>query len=128
MCGLDELKEKKPFTVECAGVGVGVILFRGNLYAYENRCAHMGGPVCLGSVFGRVRVALNEVKMVVNEYESTQEACLVCPWHGFEYDLVTGECIADRSYRLNKLTVRTDNNTVYVELPTDRSEAGGRAI
>ena len=29
----------------------------------------------------------------------------VCPWHGYEYDLKTGECVGDRKLKLRKFEV-----------------------
>ena len=29
----------------------------------------------------------------------------VCPWHGYEYDIKTGECAADRRLRLKSFEV-----------------------
>ncbi len=56
---------------------VGVFRRDGNLCAYENFCLHQGRPACEGMVMH-----------------------FLCPWHGSEYDLATGECAADRRLRL----------------------------
>jgi nitrite reductase/ring-hydroxylating ferredoxin subunit len=45
---------------------------------------------------------------------SEDEIHFVCPWHGYEYDLRTGECAADRRMRLRKFDVVTKEGNVYV--------------
>jgi nitrite reductase/ring-hydroxylating ferredoxin subunit len=38
----------------------------------------------------------------------------VCPWHGYEYDIKTGECAADRRLRLKKYKVVRKGDEIYV--------------
>src|SRR5262245_2199501 len=44
--------------VQAGGVEVGVFRVRGRVVAYENRCAHQGGPVCIGEIMGRYEEVL----------------------------------------------------------------------
>ena len=44
------------------------------------------------------------------------EMHIVCPWHGWEYDLETGEMVADRKFRLRKYDVEEREDGVYVLL------------
>ena len=39
---------------------------------------------------------------------------IVCTWHGYEYDLKTGECIGDRKLKLRKFDVIERGGDVYV--------------
>lgn len=39
---------------------------------------------------------------------------IVCPWHGWEYDLQTGEMVADRKFRLKKYEVVERGEEIYV--------------
>jgi nitrite reductase/ring-hydroxylating ferredoxin subunit len=45
---------------------------------------------------------------------SAAEIHFVCPWHGDEYDLQTGECAADRKLRLKSFDVVRRGEDVYV--------------
>ena len=38
----------------------------------------------------------------------------VCPWHGYEYDIKTGECVSDRKLKLRKYKVVQKGDDVYV--------------
>ena len=42
------------------------------------------------------------------------EAHFVCPWHGYEYDMKTGECVSDRKLKLRKYKVVEKGDEVYV--------------
>jgi nitrite reductase/ring-hydroxylating ferredoxin subunit len=42
------------------------------------------------------------------------EMHIVCPWHGWEYDLATGVMVADRKFRLRKYEVEERGGAVYV--------------
>src|SRR5262249_30134206 len=69
-----------------------VVVFRwaDRFYALENDCLHMGGPVGEGLILGKVEAVLSDNKELVREVFSDTEIHLVCPWHGWEYDIETG--------------------------------------
>lgn len=55
-------------------------------YAIRNRCPHQGGPLCLGRLLDAA------VSHVPGEARLKDEApMLACPWHGWEYQLDTGQ-------------------------------------
>ncbi len=45
---------------------------------------------------------------------SEKDMNFVCPWHGYEYDMRTGEHVADRSLRLRKYAVVEKGDEIYV--------------
>jgi nitrite reductase/ring-hydroxylating ferredoxin subunit len=45
---------------------------------------------------------------------SKDEMDFVCPWHGYEYDLKTGECAADRKLKLKSFNVIKRGEDIYV--------------
>lgn len=98
------------------GREVGVFRVRGRLVAYENRCAHQGGPVCTGVIVGRCEQVLAPDKTVLREVLNEDELHLVCPWHGWEYDLSTGECAANRRYRLRTVEVSERDGNAYLHV------------
>ena len=102
--------------VVAAGIEVGVFRVRGELHAYENRCSHQGGPVCTGEIVGRYEQVLNADRTVRGERFVDAEPRIVCPWHGWEYDLVTGRCTADRRYNLRRLPVVVHDGDAYVRI------------
>jgi nitrite reductase/ring-hydroxylating ferredoxin subunit len=100
--------------VTARGFDIGVLLHAGRFYAYENRCVHQGGPVCEGRVLGKVEAVLGTDKSLLSERFSETELHLICPWHGYEYDLATGECAVDRRRRLRRFEVVEKGDEIYV--------------
>jgi nitrite reductase/ring-hydroxylating ferredoxin subunit len=74
----------------------------------------MGGPVGEGIILGKVEAVLDEQKRLVEERFSETELHLICPWHGWEYDVTTGVCAGDKRLRLKKYPVVERDGNVYV--------------
>ena len=75
------------------GDRVAVFLMEGKLSAISNACAHQNGP-------------LGEGKII---------ACLVtCPWHGFQYDVRSGQSPAPFTEKIPTYRVRLDGDRVQV--------------
>jgi nitrite reductase/ring-hydroxylating ferredoxin subunit len=86
----------------------------GRYYAFENVCRHMGGPVGEGILLGKVEAVLDDEKRLLHERFSRNEIHLVCPWHGWEYDIETGECAANRRIRLRRYEAVQRGEDIYV--------------
>jgi nitrite reductase/ring-hydroxylating ferredoxin subunit len=65
----------------------------GEFYATQNACLHLEGPLGDGWLEGTV---------------------LTCPWHGWQYDVRTGENEFDRAIRLRTFDVRVEDGEVKV--------------
>jgi nitrite reductase/ring-hydroxylating ferredoxin subunit len=87
------------------------------LLAYENQCPHDGGPVCQGKIIPRVEEEIAPDKTSKGLKFSSRRN-VVCPWHGWEFDLETGRHAGDPKYRLRPVTVQVRDNQVYVTLPS----------
>ena len=114
VCERSELEEKKTYIVEIEGLQIGVILIKDQIHAIENNCPHFEGPVCLGNVSGRVRTLLDENMCSKGDYVSEDEVNIVCPWHGFEFDIDSGVCIADSRFKVRKFTTSTRDGKVFL--------------
>jgi nitrite reductase/ring-hydroxylating ferredoxin subunit len=83
---VDEIPPGSRKIVEVGGRSVGVFNVRGEYFALLNRCPHQGGPLCLGRAHGLLRSG------GVGEYDYSRPGeMLRCPWHGWEYDMRTGQ-------------------------------------
>jgi nitrite reductase/ring-hydroxylating ferredoxin subunit len=96
------------------GREVFVFQHRDRYYAYENNCPHAGGPVGEGTVIGKVEAVLDDDRNVLGERFSETEFNIVCPWHGYEYDIETGRCAGDGRIRLRKYSAYEKDGNVYV--------------
>jgi nitrite reductase (NADH) small subunit len=100
-----------------AANGREVVVFKhdGRFYAFENNCPHNGGPVGEGILIGKVEAVLGPDQTLLAERFSETETHLVCPWHGWEYNIANGACIGDPKRRLRKYEiVQREDGGVYV--------------
>ncbi len=58
--------------VEVAGRTIGLFNVDGVIYAIDNICTHDNAPLSEGAVV---------------------DGCVVCPWHGAQFDLATGQVL-----------------------------------
>ena len=76
--------------------------------------AHQGGPVCEGLVMPQVEEVIAPDRTYQGMRFNYDQWHIVCPWHGWEYDLQTGEMVADRRFRLRKYPVVERGGEIYV--------------
>ena len=98
------------------GLEIGVFRIKGRFFAYENHCAHQGGPVCQGRIFKRVEEDLAPDGTSAGFKYSADRVHIVCPWHGYEYDLETGALPTNGKVRLRTFEVTIRDGDVYVAL------------
>jgi nitrite reductase/ring-hydroxylating ferredoxin subunit len=111
---VSEFIETDTKVVKSGALEIGVMHRNGEFYAYSNHCLHQGGPACEGMIIAKVEEVLNPDKTYAGERFSDTEIHFVCPWHGYEYDLATGEFVVDRKKKLRKFDVVKKDGNVYV--------------
>ncbi len=102
--------------VQAGEIEIGVFRRNGTYVAYKNICNHQGGPICEGMIIGKVEPIVAEDKSVLGETFSKEIMHIVCPWHGYEYNLDTGECVGDKRFRLKSYEVVERGDELYVVL------------
>ena len=98
-------------------IEVGVFRVGDRVVAYENICPHAGGPVCQGKIFNRVEELLTPEKKSLGLRFSTRRN-IVCPWHGYEFDIETGCHQGDRAVRLKPVKVDVRDGQIFIGLAT----------
>lgn len=93
-----------------------VLAHAGDFYALSAVCAHMGGPVGEGLVLGRVAGVTDQDGRYLRDDFVDDEPHLVCPWHGWEYDLRTGASQGLPSVGLKTYQVDVRDDRVYVHV------------
>lgn len=97
--------------VEVRRHSVGVFNVDGRFVALLNVCPHELAPVCRGPVSGTT------LPSPPGEYRWGREGeILACPWHGWEFDLLTGVSLTDPRVRVRRYATEIDGDTVYVVL------------
>jgi nitrite reductase (NADH) small subunit len=89
--------------VRVRNMEIGVFNVDGAFYALLNSCPHQHGPLCKGPVGGQ----MISNKSTGWRYQWIRGGEIVtCPWHGLEFDLTTGECLATKKYRVRQFPLR----------------------
>ena len=114
VCKLSEFNDGDRRIVFVNDLEIGVFRQDGQFYAYSNTCLHQGGPACEGLIIAKVEERILADQTSRGMYFSEQETHFVCPWHGYEYDIKTGECVSDRRLKLRRYKVVQKGDDVYV--------------
>lgn len=113
VAAVEDLEDGDRILADVEGQEIAVFNVGGEYHALVNFCVHQGGPVCEGVVTGTL--SANEDDDWALEYDKRNEV-LSCPWHGWEFDVTSGEHLARRQYRLPKFDVEVKDGEIYVEL------------
>jgi nitrite reductase (NADH) small subunit len=100
--------------VEAAGRQIGVFNIGGSFYGLPNRCPHQAGPLCEG------RIASGTLQADADSGWKPRwvmdDEVIACPWHGLEYHVPTGQCLAYEHIRIRRYKVTTEGDDVVVEI------------
>ncbi|MFC7397204.1 Rieske (2Fe-2S) protein [Chelatococcus sp. GCM10030263] len=76
--------------VHVKGRPIAVFNIKGEYFGLFDRCPHLGGSLCRGKLTGLVQ------SKKPGEYQYSREGeILRCPWHGWEFDVRTGQSYCD---------------------------------
>jgi nitrite reductase/ring-hydroxylating ferredoxin subunit len=95
--------------VEAFGTEIALFNVGGELFAAANACPHHGGPLCHGRITG--------ARFADAPYEHRWERearVLVCPWHGWEFDLESGEALFDPSVKLRTFDAHVEGDEIVL--------------
>ena len=99
--------------VSVAGREIGVFNVDGRYFALANRCPHEGGPLCQGRI-----VALVQSDGPGHYALTRDREFLRCPWHGWEFDIRTGQSWCDlKSTRARQFQVTVEPGETLVKGP-----------
>ena len=79
--------------VRCAGKELALFTHEGQIYALDNECAHLGGPLADGIVHGAV---------------------VTCPWHDWSYDMRDGKEVMGQG-AVKSFRVQVEGDDVLVD-------------
>jgi nitrite reductase/ring-hydroxylating ferredoxin subunit len=90
------LKENTPQLLIVRGQSICLVMREGSFFAIENKCSHNGESLSKGLVN-----FLGEV---------------VCPWHGYRFNLKTGRECEERSRDLTTYPIKVNEEGVFIGL------------
>lgn len=103
----DDVRSKLPFTIEFAGSQFRIVELEGELVAHSTECPHLLGPL---------------------DDCSVTNGSILCPWHGYQFDVRTGRSSDGRALRLcsaPRVVVDAKNGQVVVEGLRDGASHSG---
>lgn len=107
VCKVSELPPSGRRIVRVNGREIGVFNVKGRYYALRNLCPHQSAPLCLGELTGLT------VSDEPGEIEWTREGeILRCPWHGWEFDILSGRTVFQSRNRVKTYDVRVEKEAL----------------
>lgn len=92
---LADLKVRNPLKAKVAGKAILVFQMGEELVATQARCPHAQGPLDEAELCGSI---------------------LTCIWHGWSFDLNTGDCEEDPDLKLKRFDVHLEGDQIYVRV------------
>jgi nitrite reductase (NADH) small subunit len=98
--------------VEAEGQSIGISRIDGALRAIRNECPHNGAPLCRGTLSGTYppgeALAFGQAEL--------DGRILACPWHGRQFDVVTGQALYEPGVSALTYEVWEDDGGVFVRV------------
>ena len=94
VAALNEIPEDTGRRVEVDGQEIALFRQGSAVFALYNVCPHAGGPLAEGGI---------------------REGSVICPWHGWEFQLKTGACSFNPSIKQPVFKVKVENGEVFVQ-------------
>lgn len=104
-----DIEEGERVIAEIEGREIAVFNLDGEFHALSNYCIHQGGPACEGLISGSVDVN-EEMELTYN----CDDMVVSCPWHGWEFEIESGNHLAPTDYRLPTYEVTVRDEKVYL--------------
>lgn len=92
---IQELPEQGFKAVQVQGRSILIGRLNNQLFAWVDRCPHAGAPLRIGKLRGEE---------------------LTCAWHGWTFNLLTGNAVPDPAFQLTQIPVKVDGSQVLVSV------------
>jgi nitrite reductase/ring-hydroxylating ferredoxin subunit len=91
----DEVPDgQRGLVVEAAGRYVAIFKVGDQFHALDNRCLHQGASLGDGFLDG---------------------ACITCPWHGWQFDVISGTCRNNPKLKLRTFPIHLEGEDLWIE-------------
>jgi nitrite reductase/ring-hydroxylating ferredoxin subunit len=92
-CKKSDIPAGRGKTVNVNGKPLAIFNIDGNFYCISDTCVHRGGPLGEGDCDGKI---------------------VMCPWHGWRYDVTTGINELNPSIKVEKYDVKVEGDDILV--------------
>jgi nitrite reductase/ring-hydroxylating ferredoxin subunit len=91
---LDKIPLEIPIHLKHDGAAIVVIRTTDGVSAFHDRCPHAQWPLSEGDMI---------------------DGILVCPGHGWQFNVTTGQCLNSPAYQLKPLSVVVYNDSIHID-------------
>ena len=110
---LDQFPEGQARRVTADGRSLAIVRKGESIYALRDICPHQGAALSAGHLSGHVPPCRpgQDIKL------ECEGEILICPWHGWEFDIKTGCSLIDPDrVRVRSYNTRVENGRVLVTI------------
>lgn len=93
---VDEVPAGQGKVIQVNGIEIALFNAGGTFFASGSICPHENGPLGEGVL---------------------EADTVICPWHGFDFDLRSGDCLVDPDLKVPVYPVKVEGSDIYVETP-----------
>jgi nitrite reductase (NADH) small subunit len=111
---LSDFPEDSHKVVKVGGRQIGIFNIKGKFYGLPNVCPHQTGPLCEAKITSGTLIANKETGWKPEWVHDGE--IIVCPWHGLEYHVPTGQSMAYPNIRLRRYEIVVEDDKVKVRL------------
>ena len=90
---VSDLKPGEGTVIEADGQKIALFNVDGAFHALDNTCVHKGGPLGDGDLDGPI---------------------VTCPWHGWTYDVTSGECTTNPQAKVSCFSVKVEGEDIII--------------
>jgi nitrite reductase/ring-hydroxylating ferredoxin subunit len=95
VAAVNELSPGQGKSVQVDGKDIALFNVNGTYHVIDAVCPHEDGPLHQGEVEGDT---------------------IICPWHGYDFSVMTGECSVDPNLRVLTFVAKIQGNDVFIEM------------
>lgn len=92
---VEAVQNGQPYRLDTPEASIVILRLNDKLVAFRNECAHQALPIDGGIV-------------------DMQNGTLTCPWHGFCYDALSGECLSSPQAQLESFPLRVQDGVIWI--------------
>jgi nitrite reductase (NADH) small subunit len=97
--------------VPFGNLSIGIFKLNDGYYALLNVCPHKGAALCEGPICGTTKMT-DKTEFV---YERAGEL-VRCAWHGWEFDIRTGQFLVDPAIRARRFPVTVEGDDLFIHI------------
>lgn len=110
-CKTKDVPQNSAKIVSVSNIPIGVFRLDDGFHALLNICPHKGASLCEGPICGTTK------QTDTNAFIYDRPGGIVrCAWHGWEFDIRSGEFLVDPKIKTRRFDVTVDDDDIYVHI------------